>query len=215
MTRTRWYSRPSSSAMTVRDAVGALARGPHRHAAGAVALRDAHVRLQGGVVDARRAGGARHEHGAGRVRALAALDLVLVERGCRPRGSGRRSRASASVRREQRRQLLVLDVDQRRGRLGGRLAGRHDRRDAVADEADVLAEERLVDRALLPGVDPGAAVRVLGELRQENTLTTPGQRLGARRVDALDHAVGDRAEQRASRTACPASSGRCRRRAHR
>ena len=79
MTRTRWYSMCEQLRDDGARGVHALARGPDGHAAGAVALGDADVRLERGVVDARRAGGRGDDHGALEVRALALVDLVLVD----------------------------------------------------------------------------------------------------------------------------------------
>ena len=108
---------------------------------------------------------------------------------------GTSSRRQRLVDGEQRRQLLVLDLDERRGRLGGRPARRHDRRDAVADEAHVLAEQRLVvRREVLAGVDARPAEAVHRRVLVREDLDDARQRLGARGVDALDDAVRDGAE---------------------
>ena len=174
--------------------VHALAGGPDGHAAGAVALGDAHVRLERRVVDARRARRGRHGDGALEVRALAPLDLVLVQE-VAALVDGRRAVGERRVHGEQRRQLLVLDLDERRGRLGGRLARRHDRGHPVADEPDVLAEQRLVvERHVLAGVDARAGERLHGGVLVREDLDDARERLGAGGVDPLDHAVRDAAE---------------------
>ena len=96
---------------------------------------------------------------------------------------------------EQRRQLLVLDIDERRGGLRGRPARRHDRGDPVADEAHVLAEQRLVvERQVLAGMDTRAAERLHGRVHVREDLDDARHRLGAGRVDPLDDAVRDGAE---------------------
>ncbi len=59
--------------------VHTLARGPDGHAAGAVTLGDADVRLQGRVMHARRGGGRRHDQRALEIRTRALVDLVLVD----------------------------------------------------------------------------------------------------------------------------------------
>ena len=127
--------------------------------------------------------GGGDDHGALEVRALALVDLALV--GDVAGGvDGDVVAGQRLVDGEQRRELLVLDLDERRGRLGGRPARRHDRRDAVADEAHVLAEQRLVvRREVLAGVDARPAEAVHGRVLVREDLDDARQRLGAGGVD--------------------------------
>ena len=140
------------------DPVHALADAPDRQAPGAVRLHHADVRVESGVMDPRRRRRGGELDGVGRLDGATALFLVLVK----DVAAGVDGEVVAALRLvggEERRQLRVLDLDEGDGGLGDRLAGGHDRSDAVADEAHVLAEERLVGRTeLLLRRETGAAV---------------------------------------------------------
>ena len=108
---------------------------------------------------------------------------------------GRRAVAQRGLGREERGQLLVVDVDERRGVGGGLRIGGHDRRHAVAHKARRSGEQGLVFGAEgLPGQDAVAAVGGGRRVQVREDGDHAGQRLAPARVDPRDAGVGHGAE---------------------